>query len=89
MGVFNGGTPITYNILNTPWAYFLPAITGAGLQSDCLYWFFPGFQKTPKELEDAARIDGCGEFHTFIRIMVPNAGSGFLAVSAVAGLVLE
>jgi multiple sugar transport system permease protein len=82
LGVFNGGTPITYNILNTPWAYFLPAITGAGLQSGLFVLVFSQvFRKLPKELEDAARIDGCGEFHTFIRIMVPNAGSGFLAVS--------
>ncbi|MBQ5641292.1 MAG: ABC transporter permease subunit, partial [Ruminococcus sp.] len=26
-----------------------------------------------KELEEAAYIDGCGPFKTFLKIMVPNA----------------
>lgn len=82
LSVFNGGKPIVYNILNTPWAYFLPAMTGAGLQSGLFVLVFAQvFRKLPKELEDAARIDGCGEFYTFIRIMVPNAGTGYLTAS--------
>lgn len=31
------------------------------------------FLTLPKELEDAARIDGCGPFRIFSRIMLPNA----------------
>ena len=38
------------------------------------------FKGLPKELEDAAYLDGCGAFKTFIRVMVPNASSSFLTV---------
>ena len=38
------------------------------------------FKGLPRELEDAAYIDGCGPFKTFIRVMVPNAASSFLTV---------
>jgi multiple sugar transport system permease protein len=31
------------------------------------------FRGIPKELEEAAWVDGCGKFKTFIRIMVPDA----------------
>lgn len=31
------------------------------------------FLTLPRELEDAARIDGCGPFRIFSRIMLPNA----------------
>jgi multiple sugar transport system permease protein len=31
------------------------------------------FRGVPKELEEAAYVDGCGRFHTFIRIMLPDA----------------
>ena len=31
------------------------------------------FRNMPKELEEAAMIDGCGPLRTFTRIMLPNA----------------
>ena len=34
------------------------------------------FRELPEELEDAARIDGCGHFHTLFKIMVPLAAPG-------------
>jgi multiple sugar transport system permease protein len=34
----------------------------------------------PKELEDAAYLDGCGPFGTFLRVMMPNALSSLLTV---------
>lgn len=34
------------------------------------------FNELPKELEDAARIDGCGHFRTLFKIMVPLAAPG-------------
>ena len=33
------------------------------------------FKSMPKELEEAAWVDGCGTFKTFTRIMLPNVGS--------------
>lgn len=32
----------------------------------------------PKELEEAALIDGCGPLKTFLRVMVPNAAAIYL-----------
>ncbi|MCB5906842.1 carbohydrate ABC transporter permease [Streptomyces pinistramenti] len=42
--------------------------------------YFLGF---PKELEDAARVDGLGYWRTYWRIVVPNARPVFAAVSTI------
>lgn len=46
-----------------------------GLATFLFRQYFLGF---PKELEEAAMIDGCGYWRTFWRIVVPNSG-GFVA----------
>ena len=38
------------------------------------------FRGLPKELEDAACIDGCGALRTFISVIVPNSIPAFLTV---------
>lgn len=53
--------------LNTFWGLIVPKIASA-------YWIFlcrAAFQNLPKELEDAARIDGLSEFGIFMQIMLP------------------
>jgi len=40
----------------------------------------------PREMEEAARIDGAGEIRVFLRIVVPNALPGFLTVALTSGL---
>jgi ABC-type glycerol-3-phosphate transport system permease component len=43
---------------------------------------FKGFFDTiPKEIEEAAWIDGCSRFNTFTRIVIPISGPGIAAVS--------
>jgi len=66
------GSPI--NLLNSVFGYWLLSATGMGLKSG-LYIFMlrQYFRGIPKELEEAAWVDGCGKFKTFIRIMVPDA----------------
>jgi len=44
------------------------------------------FQTLPEELEDAALIDGCNRFETFIRIVLPLSGPGLVAITAFAFL---
>jgi multiple sugar transport system permease protein len=39
------------------------------------------FVSIPGELEDAARIDGCGTLQTFLRIMLPLAAMGIVVVT--------
>ena len=44
-------------------------------------WLMMGFFKSiPKELEDAAMVDGLTRFGTFIRMVVPISVSGILTV---------
>lgn len=76
-----GASKLFISINDTEWVYYLPAILGVGLRSGLFVVVFMQFFKgMPKELESAARIDGCGEFRTFLQVMVPNAGPVFLVV---------
>jgi multiple sugar transport system permease protein len=66
------GSPM--NLLNSVMGLMLLSATGMGLKSG-LYIFMlrQYFRGMPKELEEAAWVDGCGKFKTFIRIMLPDA----------------
>ncbi|MBE6861573.1 MAG: carbohydrate ABC transporter permease [Ruminococcus sp.] len=69
------------NLIDTMATMYLPAITANGIRSGLMILIFRQFFKgLPRELEDAAYIDGCGPLKTFIRVMVPNAASSFLTV---------
>ena len=75
------GEDLTANLLNTVWAFYLPAIFGVGIRSGLfIYMFRQFFRGMPVELEDAAYVDGCGPVRTFIKVMVPNAAPVFLTV---------
>lgn len=50
-------------------------------------WMFKGFfDSIPRELEEAARVDGCSSFAAMVRIVVPLAGPGSAAVAIYAFL---
>lgn len=44
------------------------------------------FLKVPKELEEAARIDGAGSFQIFKNVMLPIVSPGVVTVSIIVGL---
>lgn len=68
------GTDTNISILNTPFAFWLPAMFGMGIRSGLfIYIFRQFFRNMPRELEEAAMIDGCGAFRTYFSIMLPNA----------------
>jgi len=46
-----------------------------------IYLFYTFFIGMPRELEEAARIDGAGVLRTFFWIIVPNAGPVFASVA--------
>jgi multiple sugar transport system permease protein len=71
VSLFNGG-PV--NLINNLSGYLLMVSTGLGLRSG-LYIFMlrQHFRNMPKELEEAAYIDGCGRLRTFVQIMLPDA----------------
>ena len=71
----------TPNLLNTVFPFYLPAIFANGVRSGLLIFIFRQFFRgMPKELEDAAYIDGAGPLKTYVRVMVPNARAAFLTV---------
>lgn len=75
------GKPLSVQLLNTMWSFYLPAVFANGIRGGLFILLFRQFFRgLPKDLEDAAYIDGCGPVTTFIRIMAPNAGSAFLTV---------
>lgn len=66
-------------MLNSYLTFYLPALLGAGIKSGLFIFIFRQFFRgLPKELEDAAAIDGCGFSGCFIRIVVPNAVTVFI-----------
>lgn len=62
------------NVYNTWWAAILADAT-IGIPFSVLI-LKNYFASIPKELEEAAYIDGCGRFGAFIRVLVPVAKSG-------------
>ncbi|NLK21933.1 MAG: carbohydrate ABC transporter permease [Epulopiscium sp.] len=62
------------SILNTKIPITLMTLMGMGLRSGLyIYIFRQFFRGLPKEIEEAAFIDGAGSFYTYFRIMLPNA----------------
>lgn len=69
------------NLVSTPIALYLQAFFCNGIRAGVFILLFRQFFRgLPKDLEDAAYLDGCGPFKTFIRVMVPNAKTSFLTV---------
>lgn len=69
-------------MLNSYLTFYLPAALGAGIKSGLFIFIFRQFFRgLPKELEDAAAIDGCGFVGCFIRIVIPNAVTVFIMTS--------
>ncbi len=57
------------SITNTIWALCLPFV------ADCfnIFLFKQFFEGFPKDLNEAAAIDGCGILGTFVKIVIPNS----------------
>ena len=82
LGFMYSGVSRGLTLFGTPWVYYMPAMLGAGLRSGLfILLFYQFFRSMPKELESAARIDGCGEMKTFLRVMLPNAGAPMLVTA--------
>lgn len=75
------GKPLTVAITDTYWSFWIPSMFGQGLRGGLYIFIFRQFfAGMPKELENAAKIDGCNAFTTFVKIMLPNAGAAALTV---------
>lgn len=73
------------NLIGTPWVTILPSVLGVGLKSGIfIFIYMQFFNGLPKELQEAAAIDGCGTFRTFLKIIVPTAKNINIAVLLLA-----
>ena len=73
--------PESVSLVNTVWTFILPAFFASGLRAGLfIYIFRQFFAGMPKDLEEAAMIDGCGAFRTFVQVMLPLAKSAFITV---------
>lgn len=84
LGMISGLNGDTLDLINKPITLYMLALTGFGVnQSLFIFIFRQFFKNIPKELEEAAMIDGCNFNKTYFRIMLPNAKP---AISTVAVL---
>ena len=71
----------TLHLLDTYWQFYIMAALGTGIRSGLyIYIFRQYFRGLPKELEEAAYLDGCNPLRTFLHIMVPNVKGAILVV---------
>jgi multiple sugar transport system permease protein len=74
----NGESP---NLIGNPAVMFIMAFFANGIRAGLFILLFRQFFRgLPKELEDAAYLDGCTPLETFVKIMIPNAFVSFLTV---------
>lgn len=72
----------TINLLKTPWPTVILSVFGCGLRSGLyIYIFNQFFRGLPKEIEEAALVDGAGSWYTYFRIMLPNAAPAMITVA--------
>ncbi|MBQ9374747.1 MAG: carbohydrate ABC transporter permease [Ruminococcus sp.] len=75
------GVQTDQGLIDSSLTMYLPALFANGIKAGLFIFIFRQFFRgLPKELEDAAYLDGCGPLKTYIKVMVPNAKSSFLTV---------
>lgn len=73
-GIFNLVFGHKLNMLSSEKPMYLMTLLGSGLRSGLyIYIFRQFFRGLPKEIEEAAFIDGAGMWYTYLRIMLVNA----------------
>ncbi|MFH1513055.1 MAG: carbohydrate ABC transporter permease [Bacillota bacterium] len=69
-------------MLDTYWPMIIPAWLGGGAFNIFLYHQF--FKSLPKELNEAAEIDGANSFQTFTLIMLPSVNAVMICVGVMS-----
>lgn len=71
-----------HNLLGSPVPMYIMTLLGCGLRAGLyIYIFNQFFRGLPKEIEEAAFVDGAGTFYTYFRIMLVNAMPSIITVS--------
>ena len=74
LGIFQAVKGSTINLRSSVLPYYMMSAGCMGLKNGLyIYMIRQFFRNIPKELEEAAYVDGCGTLKTFIRIMLPDA----------------
>lgn len=74
LGLIKLFTGDTINLRGSVIPYYLMSFGCMGLKNGLYIFMIRQFFRTiPKELEEAAYVDGCGTLKTFVRIMLPDA----------------
>jgi multiple sugar transport system permease protein len=69
-------------LLNTGLTFWLPSLFGVGVRSGLFIFIYRKFfEGLPRELEEAAYVDGAGPLRTFISVILPSSGVVFLTVT--------
>ena len=75
-----GGSAV--HLLSTPIPMYIMTFFGCGLRSGLyIYIFNQFFRGLPKEIEEAAFVDGAGTWYTYFRIMLVNAIPSVITVA--------
>lgn len=74
LGIFKLVTGEAINLRGSILPYYMLSAGCMGLKNGLyIYMIRQFFRNIPKELEEAAYVDGCGTLKTFVRIMLPDA----------------
>lgn len=76
---FFNSTPLKFMGLNTLLAVITPSVSTAFL----IFFFRQNTKSFPKEILEAARIDGLGEFSIFLKIYMPTMKSTYAAAAII------
>ena len=72
IGLFTG-KDLTVNLLTNVSSLLVPALFGVGLNAGIFIFLFRQFfAGMSKDLEEAAKLDGCSPFKIYWRVMLPN-----------------
>lgn len=76
-----GGAIKPINLIGTAWVSILPSLLGVGFKCGLyIFIYMQFFAGLPKELQEAASIDGCGALRTFLKIIIPTTKNITLTV---------
>ena len=74
LGIIQAVTGHTLNLRGSVLPYYLMSAGCMGLKNGLyIYMIRQFFRNIPKEMEEAAYVDGCGMLETFVKIMLPDA----------------
>lgn len=82
LGLIKLITGSTINLMGTPIPMYIMTLLGCGVRSGLyIYIFNQFFRGLPKEIEEAALVDGAGVWYTYFRIMLRNAMPSVITVA--------